>query len=71
MKFPVVLTPGEDGYLVVECPTLPGCVTQGKDEGEALAGVKEAIRAWLWAEDKKAAAGIPEDARSRTVVITV
>ena len=26
----VILYPGEDGYWVVECPSLPGCVSQGK-----------------------------------------
>ncbi len=43
----------EDGYLVTECPALPGCVSQGKDEQEALRNIKEAIEAWLWAEDQK------------------
>jgi len=33
---------------------LPGCVSQGKDEKEALDNIKEAITAWLWAEDQKA-----------------
>ena len=44
----------EDGYYVVECPALPGCVSQGKTEREALENVREAIQAWLWAEDQKA-----------------
>lgn len=71
MLFHVTVDLAEDGWVIVECPALPGCVAQGKDEGEALVNVKDAIRAWLWAEDKKAAAGIPNDARSRAVVITV
>ena len=45
----------EDGYYVVECPALPGCVSQGKTKREALENVREAIQAWLWAEDQKAA----------------
>lgn len=65
MVFHVTLTKAEDGWIVVECPALPGCVSQGKDEQEALANIKEAIAAWLWAEDQKAAtsaaqAGEPE-----------
>jgi predicted RNase H-like HicB family nuclease len=59
--FHVVLTPDEDGWIVAECPALPGCVSQGKDEREALANIKEAITAWLWAEDQKAAEALPEN----------
>jgi predicted RNase H-like HicB family nuclease len=61
MLFHVVLTPDEDGWIVAECPALPGCVSQGKDEREALANIKEAITAWLWAEDQKAADALPEN----------
>ena len=50
MKLPVVLTPGEDGYIVVECPMLPGCISQGKTEAEALANIRDAILGWLDAE---------------------
>jgi predicted RNase H-like HicB family nuclease len=39
----VVLYPGEDGYLVAEVPSLPGCVSQGRTREEALANVREAI----------------------------
>jgi len=53
MKFAVVLTPGEDGYIVAECPTLPGCVTQGKQEDDALRNAREAITGWLEAEADK------------------
>ena len=59
MVFHVTLTQAEDGWFVAECPALPGCVSQGKDEQEALANIKEAIAAWLWAEDQKAMAQIP------------
>lgn len=43
----VVLYPGEDGYWIAECPSLPGCVSQGTTKPEALANVKEAIEGWL------------------------
>jgi hypothetical protein len=36
MMFHVVLHPEEDGWIVAECPALPGCISQGKDEKEAL-----------------------------------
>lgn len=54
MIFHVALHEAEDGWIVAECPALPGCVSQGKDEEEALKNIREAITAWLWAEDQKA-----------------
>ncbi|MDQ3818392.1 MAG: type II toxin-antitoxin system HicB family antitoxin [Acidobacteriota bacterium] len=39
----LILYPGEDGYVVVEVPSLPGCVSQGKTRDEALANIEEAI----------------------------
>ena len=39
----VLLYPGEDGYVVAEVPSLPGCVSQGKTRDEAVANVREAI----------------------------
>lgn len=58
----------ESEWVIAECPALPGCVSQGKDEKEALENIKEAITAWLWAEDQKAAVGIPAD---KQVVVAV
>jgi predicted RNase H-like HicB family nuclease len=43
----VVLYPGEDGYRVVECPHLPGCVSQGKTFEEAVMNIKEAIAVYI------------------------
>jgi predicted RNase H-like HicB family nuclease len=59
MMFHVVLHPEEEGWIVAECPALPGCVSQGKDEKEALINIREAITGWLWAEDQKAADSLP------------
>ena len=39
----VLLSQDEDGYFVVEVPSLPGCVSQGETREEALANIKEAI----------------------------
>jgi predicted RNase H-like HicB family nuclease len=44
---PVVLYPGEDGFMVAEVPALPGCISQGKTESEALANVREAAELCL------------------------
>ena len=68
MVFHVTLTSAEDGWSVVECPALPGCVSQGKDEQEALANIKEAIAAWLWAEDQKAASQLPANNQPEILV---
>ncbi|MDT4968356.1 MAG: hypothetical protein QOJ64_3093 [Acidobacteriota bacterium] len=39
----VLLYPGEDGFVVAQVPSLPGCISQGKTRDEALANVREAI----------------------------
>jgi predicted RNase H-like HicB family nuclease len=54
----VTLENGEGGWVVAECPALPGCVSQGRDREKALANIKEAITAWLWTEDQKATAAM-------------
>ena len=71
MIFHVTLDHAEDGWVVVECPALPGCVSQGKDEEEALRNIREAITAWLWAEDQKAAAKSNKRRGSQPIVVTV
>jgi predicted RNase H-like HicB family nuclease len=43
----VVVYRGEDGWWVVECPSLPGCVSQGKTKQEAVENIREAIRAYV------------------------
>lgn len=43
----VVMFPGEDGYWVAECPSLPGCISQGKTKEEAVANIREAIQLYL------------------------
>jgi predicted RNase H-like HicB family nuclease len=49
----VIIYAGEDGYWVAECPSLPGCVSQGKTKAEAMANIREAIRGYIaaWEED--------------------
>ena len=69
MIFHVKLDEAEDGWIVAECPALPGCVSQGKDREEALENIKEAITAWLWAEDQKAAAALPAEREQIVVAV--
>ena len=47
MRFKVLISDGEDGWLVVECPSLPGCVSQGRTIEEALENIKDAIQGCL------------------------
>jgi predicted RNase H-like HicB family nuclease len=46
-KRQVLLYLGEDGYLIAEVPSLPGCVSQGKTRAEALVNIEEAISLYL------------------------
>lgn len=43
----VILYTDEDGYWIAECPSLPGCFTQGDTEAEAIANIKEAIDLYI------------------------
>jgi len=67
MIFHLTLETAEDGWIVAECPALPGCISQGRDEQEALANIREAITGWLWAEDQKAI-GLPPPQQTPVVV---
>jgi len=50
----ILIYQGEDGYWVVECPSLPGCITQGKTKEAAITNAREAIDVYIAAllEDK-------------------
>ncbi len=43
----VLIYPGEDGYFVAECPSLPGCISQGSTRLETIANIKEAIELYI------------------------
>ncbi|MFH1678155.1 MAG: type II toxin-antitoxin system HicB family antitoxin [Candidatus Omnitrophota bacterium] len=45
----VVMYQGEDGYWVMECPSLPGCISQGKTKEKAIQNIKEAISCYIHA----------------------
>ena len=47
MKFVITLFQDEDGVFIVECPSIPGCVSQGKTELEAENNIRQAIRECL------------------------
>jgi predicted RNase H-like HicB family nuclease len=45
----VILYRGEDSYWVAECPSLPGCVSQGTTREDAIKNIKEAIEGYILA----------------------
>lgn len=55
MKLHVVVEKDETGYYVAEVPALPGCLSQGKTQDEALVNIKEAIESWLEVMEAKQA----------------
>ena len=69
MIFHVSLEKAEDGWIVAQCSALPGCISQGRDEKEALENIKEAITAWLWAEDQKAVKTMRPDGTQLVVAV--
>jgi predicted RNase H-like HicB family nuclease len=56
MKFPVTLYQDEEGWYIVECPIIPGCLSQGETQEEALENIKEAIDLCLEVRKEK---GLP------------
>ena len=56
MKFLVTMSQDEDGMYVVECPALPGCLSQGRTRDEALENIREAI---LLSLETRKAQGLP------------
>jgi len=65
----VVIYRGEDEYWVVECPSLPGCISQGKTKEEAVQNIKEAISGYV-AALKEDGLQVPEE-RFDVLVVAV
>ena len=47
MKRTVTIDRDEDGVWIAECPSIPGCVSQGDTKDQALANIREAIEMCL------------------------
>ena len=47
MKYRIILEQDDDGMFVAECPSLPGCISQGKNRQEAIKNIKDAINGYL------------------------
>ncbi len=68
MKFLVTLERDESGFVVAECPALPGCLTQGRTEAEAIANIREAIEVSL---ETRREQGIPTEIEVTEVEVEV
>ena len=68
MKFTITIYQDEDGAYIAECPSVPGCVSQGSTEAEAEANVGDAIRECLAV---RAQMGIPLIVSTREVEVAV
>jgi predicted RNase H-like HicB family nuclease len=66
MKLTVSLDRDEDGVWIVECPSIPGCVSQGSTREEAIENIKEAIRLCL---EVRAEQGLPLTVETRQVEV--
>ena len=68
LKLLVTLELGEDGYIIAECPAIPGCMSQGRTREEALVNIKDAILACLEFRKQR---GIPLTVETREVEVAV
>jgi predicted RNase H-like HicB family nuclease len=68
MKFIATLDRDEDGVWIAECPSIPGCVSQGKSKAEAIENIREAIALCL---DVRAEKGMPLTVETRQIEVTV
>lgn len=68
MKFMIIIFQDEDGVFIAECPSIPGCVSQGKTEQEAEHNIREAIKECL---EVRAEKGLPLTVTTRQVEVQV
>jgi predicted RNase H-like HicB family nuclease len=68
MKFTVTITRDEDGMFISECPSIPGCVSQGKTEEEVQRNIHDAIKECL---EVRAEKGMPLTVTTRQVEVLV
>ena len=68
MTFSIILDRDEDGVWVVECPAIPGCVSQGQTREEAMSNIREAIAACL---EVRSDMGIPLTVETAKVEVSV
>jgi predicted RNase H-like HicB family nuclease len=68
MKFLITIFQDEDGIFIAECPSIPGCISQGKTEEDAEKNIREAIKDCL---EVRAEKGMPLTVSTRQVEVNV
>lgn len=68
MKFNVTVDRDEDGLWVAECPSIPGCMSQGEDKESALSNIREAIQLCLEVRSER---GMPLTVETRQVEVAL
>ncbi len=68
MKLTVTIDRDEDGVWIVECPAIPGCVSQGDTKDEALSNIREAIKLCM---EVRAERGLPLTVETRQVEVAL
>lgn len=68
MKFVITIEQDEDGMFIAECPSILGCISQGKTEQEALGNIKDAVRQCL---EVRAEKGMPLTVATREIEVLV
>lgn len=66
--FSVNLSHDEDGYVIAECPEIPGCVSQGHTRAEAMENIRDAIRECMVVRQEQ---GLPLTVAVERVEVTV
>ena len=68
MKFVITIEQDEDGMFIAECPSIPGCISQGRTEQEALGNIEDAIKQCL---EVRAERGMPLTVATREIEVLV
>ena len=68
MVFVITIFRDEDGMFIAECPSIPGCISQGKTEPQAVKNIQQAIKACL---EVRAERGMPLTVTTRQVKVHV
>jgi predicted RNase H-like HicB family nuclease len=68
MQFTITVDRDEDGVWIIQCPSIPGCVSQGKTKDEAIANIQEAIQSCL---EVRAEKGLPLTIETRQLDVAL